>query len=74
MEQLRSVEILQEDGSWKKLKFTDIKNGETFRMFEPNGLPVVGKNEQTEFLAVSEVYQQEKGGVWTVVIEGEDDE
>lgn len=48
-EELRKIEVLRHK-EWFHIVITDIKKGETFRLFEPDGTPVSNKGH-TEFIA-----------------------
>jgi hypothetical protein len=39
VQQWRYIMILQPDGLWKRSEFKDIKKGDWFVMFDPNGKP-----------------------------------
>jgi len=55
MIELRKVEV-KKGGEWIPIAFTDLHNGDTFRMFELTGEPVVGEKQDTEWVAASEPY------------------
>ncbi len=48
-EEPRKIEVLR-NNVWVTIKLTEVKKGETFRLFEPDGTPVSHKGK-TEFLA-----------------------
>ena len=74
MGELRKVEVFKDD-VWKEIQFEDLKVGDKYRMFEPDGSPVVvigdgGKFEgATEWIVTKGPYKREKDGVWTVECE-----
>lgn len=65
MEKFRKVEVLRA-GIWYNSDFTDITNGDMFRMFESDGTPVIGEDGSYIFKAESEVYNHPDSGVLTV--------
>lgn len=59
MDDLRRIEIKNNNGTWNKIEFSEMKKGDIFRMFEPTGEQVIDLNHgntRTEFLAISDVY------------------
>ena len=68
MENTKSVYVFRND-VWVEAKFTDLKKGDIFRLFDPDGTPIVGSKKQKEFLATSEAYQRKSDGLWTVNVE-----
>lgn len=52
----RKVEI-NKNGEWLPILFSELKNGDTFRMFESTGEPVVGDDNDTIFTAISDTYK-----------------
>lgn len=64
----RRTEILK-DGEWIQCRFRDLKSGDTFRLFEPTGEPVVLRKDKTDFIALSDAYQNEDG-IWTIEVGG----
>jgi len=68
----RIVQALRKN-KWVTIPFTELKKGDTFRMFEANGEPVIDPNNgkpRTKFLAISELYQDSRTGEWCIEIEG----
>lgn len=65
MSKLRKVEIKNNE-EWKEIEFSELKKGETFRMFEPDGEPVKDLNNRTEFLATSDTYMSEELQQYTI--------
>jgi len=57
---LRTVEVKQ-NGEWTKTNMIDIKKGQTFRMFEPNGDPVEDDDGCTVWTTDSNAYMNELG-------------
>lgn len=51
----RKVEILKGD-EWVESSMRYIREGDTFRMFEPNGMPVGTADMVTEFVASCDAY------------------
>jgi hypothetical protein len=73
MENLRKIEKKVND-KWVEIPFTELKNGDTFRMFESTGEPVVDPNHgnpRTEFLAIGDLYEYKETGQWMIEVEGE---
>jgi len=64
---LRKVEIKQDD-VWKEISFSELKTGDTFRMFEKTGEPVKDLNGRTEFVAANDSYTDEECKVQTIKI------
>lgn len=72
MKNLRTVERLT-DGEYVKIPFQELKKGDTFRMFNPDGEPVIWK-EDTIFYAMGDPYlywfdadqYNEAGDRWTI--------
>lgn len=52
MDELRKVEVFV-DGEWKQVRLRDIKIHQSFRLFEPNGDPVMWDGE-TVFTATDD--------------------
>ena len=71
MTNLRKVEVFK-GGGWSEIKFEELEVGDKYRMFEPDGSPVVvigdgGKYEgATEWVVLEGPYRRSKDGVWTV--------
>ena len=65
MEELRKVEVLKNDG-WKEIQFIDLEIDDKFRMFEPDGSPVVGLGGITEWAVTRAPYRRTEDEVWTV--------
>lgn len=51
----RKVQRLR-DEEWEDILFSQIKVGDTFRLFESTGEPVIGNKNDTEFIATSATY------------------
>jgi hypothetical protein len=65
MDDVRKVEILK-SGEWKEVAFPDLKDGDIFRMFEPNGDPVISNVDGTiHWKVAGEPYLNEEN-IWTV--------
>jgi hypothetical protein len=50
-------------GGWAQVKFSDLRQGDVFRLFEPDGEPV---EDGQEFTCCSDAYFD---GVWGVKVE-----
>ena len=62
----RKIEVSRDD-KWVEVQMKDIRKGEKFRMFEPDGKPVVGQGEfkgKTVFKAEEDPYEVD--GTWGV--------
>ena len=46
---------------WTKCKFSDVLEGDQFRLFEATGEPVVHPDGESEFTAVKDAYQAHGG-------------
>ncbi|MNJ01616.1 hypothetical protein D3C73_1613020 [compost metagenome] len=64
---MRMTEIKQEDGTFKRIDFTDLKEGDVFRLFESTGEPVTTALGHEEFTATSDPFLNEES-VWTIDI------
>lgn len=51
----RKIEV-NKDGAWLPIPFENLHKGDTFRMFESTGEPVIGDKNDTDFIATSEPY------------------
>lgn len=51
----RKIEV-NRDGVWFPILFKDLHKGNTFRMFESTGEPVIDDKGNTDFIAISEPY------------------
>ena len=69
MEELRKVEVFR-DEEWKEIKFEELQVGDKYRMFESEGVPVVGKGMEfegtTEWIVTKNPYYHNKGRVLEV--------
>ena len=63
---MRSVEILRE-GQWVNSSMRFIKAGDHFKLYEPNGMPVVGPGMVAEWVA-SEDAKENDNGIWEVQV------
>jgi hypothetical protein len=53
----RIVEVMNpETAEWTVIDFTQLRKYDLFRMFEPNGEPVLGESGQPNFIADSDYY------------------
>ena len=51
MSDLRKVEVLSNrDQQWKEIPFEQLRKGDTFRMFESTGEPVLDENKKQHLL------------------------
>ena len=66
--ELRKVQILK-NCEWIEVDFSELKLGDTFRMFEPTGESVVGDKGMSEWTVTSTPYPTNKDGVMAVEIE-----
>ena len=60
MEELRKVEVFKDDG-WSEIQFVDLEVDDKFRMFEPDGSPVIGLAGATEWLVTKGPRYHNKG-------------
>ena len=66
--EIRTVQILK-DYEWIEVDFSKLELGDTFRMFEPTGEPVIGDNGMSEWKVTSVPHPTNKDGVMAVEIE-----
>lgn len=57
----RLCEILHNDGSWQNIEPINVEKGMCFRMFEPNGIRVIGDNDLDTWIADSDAYYNNDG-------------
>ncbi len=55
---MRQVQVLR-NNIWTEIDFNELKNGDKFKMFEPDG-ELVKYQDCTEFNAISDIYFNEK--------------
>lgn len=67
MNKFRYAVEISEDGNWHKMNFSDIKFGMIFKLFEPDGKPVIRSNNASIFAADTDAYQLEDG-LWSVAL------
>ena len=73
MEKFRKVEVFK-DNEWLEIQFKELEVDNRFRMFEPDGSPVLGSAGITEWVVTKGPYRRDEDGVWTVEYnEGEGD-
>ena len=65
MEELRKVEVFKDDG-WLEIQFKELEVDNKFRMFEPDGSPVIGLAGVTEWIVTKGPYRRTEDEVWTV--------
>jgi len=60
MKELRRVKVLRE-GQWVQVRMKELKVGEKFRMFEPDGTPVIDSRDNitTEWVVAEQPTEQE---------------
>ena len=63
---LRQVEIMVAGAGWTKCKFSDVFEGDQFRLFESTGEPVIDNNGQTEFVAIKDAYISRDTNQWCI--------
>ena len=68
MSNKRTVEIRQ-NGKWQTVKFEDLKKSDVFRLFEPDGTPVLWE-EKSIFLCTSDASLDSAANVYGVEVEG----
>lgn len=61
MSDVRRTEILTKTQQWKSIPFEQLRKGDTFRMFEPTGEPVLDKSKNNIFIAHSDPYLTKEG-------------
>lgn len=70
MQDTRRVEIMIAGTGWTPCKFSDVMEGDMFRIFESDGTPV-SSNGETEFTASANAYLT-KTGLWCLETEDEE--
>lgn len=66
MRDYRKVEVLKND-IWEQKEFYELREGDTFRMFESTGEPVIGNKNDTVFKATSNPFGND--GVWAIDVD-----
>ena len=67
MTDLMIIELF-ENGNWKEILFKELKDGDRFRMLDPDTKDLfIGDNNKTEFIATSDPYENEDG-ILTITI------
>jgi hypothetical protein len=59
--------FIEINGKWTMIPFRALKEGNLFRLYEANGVLISDKNGVTEFMAMSDAYEEE--GKWQVRIQ-----
>lgn len=59
----RKVERKNFNNRWEEIDFYELKERDVFRMFEPTGEPVIGVNGDMNFVAISNPYTDDVGGL-----------
>lgn len=54
MEEVRRTEVKQPDGTWVTATWEQLDQGDTIRMFDPDGSPVVSLEDKTTEWTVHE--------------------
>lgn len=65
----RTVEVKRKNEWIRVFGVNDLHNLDEFRMFEPDGRPVIGENGQVVFKAISEPYWSDDLCTWMIDIE-----
>lgn len=65
MEEKRRAERFV-DGQWIEVEFLDLKVGDKFRLYEPDGTPV---DHDYEWIATSNAYINQDTGVGTIEVD-----
>jgi hypothetical protein len=65
MEELRKVEVFR-DKEWSEIQFKNLEVNDKFRMFDPDGTPVIGLGGVTEWAVTKGPYRRTEDEVWTV--------
>jgi hypothetical protein len=60
LKNVRTAQIFK-DEQWVDIKPIDIKAGDRFRMFEPNGTPVIGPHGTTSWIASKDAFVNDIG-------------
>lgn len=63
MNELRKVQKLN-NGIWEDIEFQNLKLGDTFRLFESDGEPVINDKGESEFVTISDLYLVD--GIWAI--------
>lgn len=66
--ELRKVEVKLFTGEWYDVTMSSVLEGDTFRMFEPDGSQVKDEDGKTEWVALHDSYLS-PSDIWTVDIE-----
>jgi hypothetical protein len=67
MSNFRKVERKNFNDRWEEIDFWELKKRDVFRLFEPTGEAVIGSKGESEFVAISNAYENDVGA-WTVDI------
>ena len=67
MKDQRIVEVQTEDG-WEQIEMKELVPGDTFRMFESTGEPVIGAGGKEDWIVCGLPYINEENGVWEVEV------
>lgn len=57
----RTVERRCGDDTWEPVEFMELTIGDTFRIYEQDGEPVIGQNGHNEWIATSKPYINKDG-------------
>lgn len=66
-ENLRRVQRRDNNLYWHDIEFEELKDGDTFRMFELTGEPVLDENGNWEFITNCDAFINDDG-IWAVEI------
>lgn len=66
----RKVEIFTK-GGWREINFEELKPGDKFRMFKPDGTPVEDSDGNRVFIAISEPFLTEDNVLAVEIFGGE---
>lgn len=67
----RQVEIMVAGVGWTPCNFSDVLEGDQFRLFEEDGTPVQDLEGNTEFEASEDAHQMDSG-VWVLTTKDEE--
>jgi hypothetical protein len=63
MNNIRKVEVLKDD-TFTEIQFSQLKNGDVFKLFEPTGEPVFNEAGTVFHKALSDPFKED--GVWMI--------
>lgn len=63
MNDMRKVQIYK-NNKWRDIDFMQLKQGDKFRMFEPDGEPVISPQSGTsEWITTTDIYLNDEGNL-----------